>query len=107
MQVGVIVSRPRGYIIYINDTYARLLSIDPKAESENTLELGVNSRLHIVAQTGQPEINYTSSRIRLSWSTGSLQEEDQVVAVLGLVLWIALHCKQVCRKGLLESKRDV
>ena len=50
MQVGVIVSDHEGYIVYINDTYARFLNIDPKAEiGKHASALGVNSRLHIVA----------------------------------------------------------
>jgi transcriptional regulator with PAS, ATPase and Fis domain len=59
LQIGVIISDHEGRIIYINDTYARFLDIDPQAEvGKHATDVVANSRLHIVAQTGQMEINY-------------------------------------------------
>jgi transcriptional regulator with PAS, ATPase and Fis domain len=109
MQVGVIVSDREGYIIYINDTYARFLSIDPKAGiGKHASELGVNSRLHIVAQTGQPEINYPHQFKDKAFLVHRvpIKKEDQVVAVLGLVLFdsASTASKLAAKVSFLESK---
>jgi PAS domain S-box-containing protein len=53
MQVGVIVADHEGFIIYINKTYAQFLEIDPQSQiGKHASEMGVNSRLHVVARTG-------------------------------------------------------
>ena len=59
LQIGVIISDHEGRIVYINDTYARFLDIDPRAEiGKHATDVVANTRLHIVAKTGQMEINY-------------------------------------------------
>jgi transcriptional regulator with PAS, ATPase and Fis domain len=109
MQIGVIVSDHNGYIIYINDTYARFLNINPEAYiGRHATELGVNSRLHIVAGTGKAEVNYPH-RFK---DTGFLvhrvpiREHGKVIAVLGLVLFdSASTASRLAEKvSFLESK---
>ena len=53
LQIGVIISDHEGRIIYINDTYARFLDIDPQAEiGKLATDVVANTRLHIVAESG-------------------------------------------------------
>jgi transcriptional regulator with PAS, ATPase and Fis domain len=90
MQVGVIVSDHKGYIVYINDTYARFLGIDPKTDiGKHATELGVNSRLHIVAKTGNAEVNYPHQLKDKGYLVHRvpIKEKGKVVAVLGLVIF--------------------
>jgi transcriptional regulator with PAS, ATPase and Fis domain len=90
MQIGVIVSDHEGYIVYINDTYARFLGIDPKEKiGKHAEELGVNSRLHVVAKTGQAEINHPHQFKNRAFLVHRVPiwENDRIVAVLGLVLF--------------------
>jgi transcriptional regulator with PAS, ATPase and Fis domain len=90
LQVGVIISDHQGRIIYINDTYARFLDIDPRAElGKHATDVVANTRLHIVAQTGQMEINYPHQFKEHGFLVHRvpIKEEDQVIAVVGLVLF--------------------
>jgi transcriptional regulator with PAS, ATPase and Fis domain len=109
MQIGVIISDDSGYIIYINDTYARFLNIIPGDYiGKHASDLGVNSRLHIVARTGKAEVNYPH-RFK---DTGFLvhrvpiKENGKVIAVVGLVLFDnATTASRLAEKvSFLESK---
>ncbi len=72
MRVGVIVSDHEGYIVYINDTYARFIGMDQEMlVGRHASELPFNSRLHIVAKTGRwRSTGLISSAIARFWSTG-------------------------------------
>lgn len=112
MQVGVIVSDHEGYIVYINDTYARFLNIDPKAEiGKHASALGVNSRLHIVAKTGQAEVNYPHQLKDRGYLVHRvpIKDKGKVTAVLGLVLFdSASTASRLAEKvSFLESKLDL
>jgi len=109
MQIGVIVADHNGYIIYINETYARFLNMNPETSiGKHATDLGVNSRLHIVARTGKAEVNYPH-RFK---DTGFLvhrvpiKENGKVIAVLGLVLFdSATTASRLAEKvSFLESK---
>jgi len=109
MQVGVIVADHEGYIVYINDTYARFLNIDPAAEiGKHASELGVNSRLHIVAKTGQAEVNYPHQFKDRAFLVHRIpiKENGRIVAVLGLVLFdsASTASKLAEKVSFLESK---
>jgi len=109
MQVGVIVSDHEGYIVYINDTYARFLNLDPSAElGKHASELGVNSRLHIVAKTGQAEVNYPHQFKDRAFLVHRIpiKENGKIVAVLGLVLFdsASTASKLAEKVSFLESK---
>jgi len=77
MQVGVIVSDDEGYIVYINDTYARFLNINPSAEiGKHASGTRVNSRLHIVAKPDKRKSTILiNSKTGLSSSTASLSRK--------------------------------
>lgn len=90
MQVGVIVADHKGVVIYINETYAKFLEIDPQSQiGKHASELGVNSRLHIVARTGQAEINYPHQLKDRGYLVQRIpiKEKGKLIAVLGLVLF--------------------
>ena len=56
---GVLITDPDGYVIFFSDTYGKFLGMDPKAQiGKHTTDVIENSRMHIVARTGVPEINH-------------------------------------------------
>jgi PAS domain S-box-containing protein len=90
LQIGVIISDSEGRIIYINDTYARFLGIDPQAEvGKHATDVVANTRLHIVAKTGQMEINYPHQFKEHGFLVHRvpIKEDGRVIAVAGLVLF--------------------
>lgn len=90
MQIGVIVTDRHGIVTYINKTYRRFLSIyGEKAIGQHIRALVSNSRLHIVAETGQAEINCLHKHEGTGYLVQRLpiRENGAVVAVLGLVLF--------------------
>jgi PAS domain S-box-containing protein len=109
LQIGVIISDHEGRIIYINDTYARFLGIDPRAEvGKHATEVVANTRLHIVAQTGQMEINYPHQFKEHGFLVHRvpIKEDGRVIAVVGLVLFdSASTASRLAEKvSFLESK---
>jgi transcriptional regulator with PAS, ATPase and Fis domain len=89
-QVGVIVSDHEGYIVYMNDTYCRFLDMDPASGiGKHASDIGVNSRLHIVAKTGLAEVNYPHQFKDRAFLVHRvpIKEKGRVIAVLGLVLF--------------------
>ena len=109
LQVGVIVADHDGRVIYINDTYARFLGIDPAREiGKHATEVVANTRLHIVAQTGQMEINYPHQFKDHGFLVHRvpIRENGRVVAVVGLVLFdSASTASRLAEKvSFLESK---
>ena len=90
MQIGVIVSDHEGTIIYLNDTYARFLNIDPAAQiGKHATEVVANTRLHIVAKTGIAEVNYPHEFKDIGFLVHRIpiREDGKIIAVLGLVLF--------------------
>lgn len=90
LQIGVIICDREGRIIYINDTYARFLDIDPLNEvGKHATEVIANTRLHIVAKTGQMEINYPHQFKEHGFLVHRvpIKEDGRVIAVVGLVLF--------------------
>lgn len=90
MEVGVIAVDVHGVIIYINQTYARFLEIGvDDSLGKHVTKVVSNSRLHIVAETDQAEINYPHKHkdIGLLVHRIPIKKNNQVVAVLGLVLF--------------------
>ena len=109
MEIGVIVSDREGRIIYINETYARFLNMDPEAQiGKHATEIGVNSRLHIVANTGKAEINWPHQFKEKAFLVHRvpIKENGRVIAVLGLVLFdsATTASKLAEQVSLLESK---
>ena len=90
MQIGVIVTDQNGIVTYINKTYCRFLSIDgEKAIGQHARALVPNTRLHIVVETGEAEINRPHRHEGTGYLVHRLpiRENGSIVAVLGLVLF--------------------
>ncbi len=57
---GVVITDQKGKIIFFSKKYGEFLDIDPKETiGKNCWEVVENSRMHIVGETGIPEINQT------------------------------------------------
>jgi transcriptional regulator with PAS, ATPase and Fis domain len=90
MQIGVIVSDADGFIVYMNDTYARFLNLEPTRQiGKHATTVVANSRLHIVAKTGKAEINYPHRFKDIGFLVHRvpIKENGRVIAVVGLVLF--------------------
>jgi transcriptional regulator with PAS, ATPase and Fis domain len=112
LQIGVIVCNAEGIIVYINDTYARFLKIDPAVEiGKHVTEVIDNTRLHIVAKTGQMEINYPHRFREHGFLVHRvpIRENNRVIAVAGLVLFdSASTASRLAEKvSFLESKLNL
>jgi len=112
LQVGVIIADADGIIVYINDTYARFLSIDPQQEiGKHATEVIANTRLHVVAKTGQMEINYPHHFKDHGFLVHRVPifEDGKVIAVVGLVLFdSASTASRLAEKvSYLESKLNL
>ena len=109
---GAVVTDPDGYIIFFSDTYGKFLNMNPKEQiGKHTTEVIENSRMHLVAQTGIPEINHPHrimgqdmvvQRIPI-WIDGKL------VAVFGQVMFEDVRDLHVLAQklSLLESKVEL
>lgn len=109
MKVGVIVSDANGYIIYANETYAQFLdtSLD-RIIGEYATDVAEDSRLHVVAKTGQAEINYPHRHKDVGYLVHRIpiKEKGKIIAVMGLILFdnatTAVSLSEKCAR--LESK---
>jgi len=56
---GVIITDPDGFVIFLSETYGRFLGVDPGRKiGKHCTDVIENTRMHIVAKTGIPEINH-------------------------------------------------
>ena len=57
---GAIVTDSDGYVTHFNKPYGQYLGLDPESQiGRYCTEVVENTRMHIVAKTGKPEINQT------------------------------------------------
>jgi len=60
IQDGAVIVCSQGYITHLNEAYGKFLDIDTtEFIGKHCTEVIENTRLHIVAKTGKPEINFT------------------------------------------------
>ncbi|MBI4773704.1 MAG: PAS domain-containing protein, partial [Deltaproteobacteria bacterium] len=106
---GVIVTDAEGYVTHFNEPYGRFLGVDPKEQvGRHATEVIENTRMHIVAKTGKPEINVTQ-RIKgrdMVVQRIPIKEKGKVIAVYGQVMFKNVRdVRNLARKlKLLESK---
>jgi PAS domain S-box-containing protein len=106
---GVVVTDANGYITHFNKPYGRFLGIDSEAQiGKHVTEVIENTRMHIVAKTGKPEINKTQ-RIRgqnMVVQRIPIKKNGRVIAVFGQVMFKDVRdVGKLARKlSLLESK---
>ena len=87
---GAVVTDPNGYIIYFNKPYGQFLGVDADAQvGKHVTEVIENSRMHIVAKTGTPEIN-VAQRIKgqdMVVQRIPIKKNGKVIAVFGQVMF--------------------
>ncbi len=87
---GVLVTNADGYITHFNEPYGRFLGVNPAEQiGRHTTEVVENTRMHIVAQTGRPEIN-VPHRIKgqdMVVQRIPIQKDGKVIAVFGQVMF--------------------
>jgi len=106
---GAMVTDADGIITHFNKPYGQFLDLDPAAQiGKNCLEAIENSRMHIVAKTGKPEINQTH-RIQgqdMVVQRIPIRKDGRVIAVFGQVMFKDVRDvrKLADRLSVLESK---
>ena len=106
---GAMVTDEKGYITHFNKPYGEFLGVDPKAQiDKHCTEAVENSRMHIVAHTGKPEINQSQRIIgkKMVVQRIPIRRDGQVVAVFGQVMFKDVKdvSKLASELKLLESK---
>jgi PAS domain S-box-containing protein len=106
---GIMVTDADGYVTHFNRPYGQFLGLDPGEQiGKHCTEVVENSRMHIVAQTGVPEINQ-SQRIRgqnMVVQRIPILKDGKVIAVFGQVMFKDVKDvgKLARELSLLESK---
>jgi len=106
---GIMVTDADGYITHFNRPYGQFLGIDPSEQiGKHCTDVVENTRMHIVAQTGIPEINQ-SQRIRgqnMVVQRIPIWKDGRVIAVFGQVMFKDVKDvgKLARELSLLESK---
>ncbi len=109
---GVLVTDGEGYVTHMNRPYGRFLGVDPEALiGKHCTEVIENTRMHIVAKTGKPELNY-SHRIKgqdMVVQRIPIKKDGEVIAVFGQVMFKdARDVSKLAKKlSLLESKVEL
>ena len=111
MKIGIVVSDSNGYLLYMNPTYAESLQLVKPLDfyiGKHVTEMNPNTRMHIVAQTAQAEINWPHEFHGESLLVHRIpiKESGNLIAVLGLVLFTnAEHVNELAEKlSFLQSK---
>ncbi|MDY6789938.1 MAG: sigma 54-interacting transcriptional regulator [Thermodesulfobacteriota bacterium] len=106
---GSMVTDAKGFITHFNRPYGHFLGLNPAEQiGKHCTEAIENSRMHIVAKTGKPEIN-RSHRIKgqkMVVQRIPIKKEGQVIAVFGQVMFKDVRDvgKLAKNLSLLESK---
>jgi len=106
---GAIVTDADGYITHFNKPYGEFLGVNPAEQiGRHCTEAVENSRMHLVAKTGIPEINQ-SHRImgqNMVVQRIPIKKSNQVIAVFGQVMFKDIKDvrKLAAELSLLESK---
>ncbi len=106
---GVMVTDAQGYITHFNTPYGQFLGVDAKAQlGRHCTSVIENTRMHVVAETGIPEINH-AHRIKgrdMVVQRIPIEKDGKVIAVFGQVMFKNVRdVSKLARKlALLESK---
>jgi len=106
---GSMVTDEQGYITLFNKPYGQFLGIDPQEQiGKHCTEVVENSRMHIVAQTGEPEFS-ESHHIKgqkMVVHRIPIKKDGKTIAVFGQVLFKDVRdvSKLAKKLSLLESK---
>ncbi len=87
---GAMVTDAEGYITHFNTPYGEFLGLNPEAQiGKHCTEVIENTRMHIVAKTGRPEINHVH-RIKgqdMVVQRIPIKKDGKVIAVFGQVMF--------------------
>lgn len=106
---GVLVTDARGVVTHFNKPYGRFLGLEPLAQiGKHCTEVLDNTRMHIVAKTGTPEINQ-AHRVKgqnMVVQRIPIKKDGKVVAVFGQVMFKDVRDvrRLANRLSVLESK---
>lgn len=87
---GVLVTDADGYVIYFNRPYGQFLGIDPAEQiGKHVTKVVENTRMHIVAKTGEAEINkpHKIKGQNMVVQRIPIKQNGKVVAVFGQVMF--------------------
>lgn len=106
---GVMITDANGYITHFNQPYGDFLGVVPAAQiGKHCTEVIENTRMHLVAKTGIPEINHTHliKGQRMVVQRIPIKKEGEVIAVFGQVMFKNVRDvgKLAKKLSLLESK---
>ena len=106
---GAVVINQDGYITHFNESYGKFLGTDPQSFiGKHCTDVIENTRLHIVAKTGRPEINYTQhiKNQEMVVQRIPIHHKGKLIAVYGQVIFknIKEIKKVVSKLSVLESK---
>lgn len=109
---GVIVTDPDGYITLFNKPYGMFLGIDPEEQiGKHCTEVIENTRMHIVARTGIPEVNQSHmvNGQNMIVQRIPIKKNGKVIAVFGQVMFKSEKdvAKLAEKLSLLKSKVKV
>ncbi len=109
---GVIITDPEGSVIFFSETYGRFLGMNPQKKiGRHCTEVIENTRMHIVAQTGLPEINHPHRIMGQDMVVQRLPIgiDGKLVAVFGQVMFEDVKDVSVLasKLSLLESKVEL
>jgi len=109
---GSMVTDAQGFITHFNKPYGDFLGLDPAAQiGKHCTEVIENSRMHIVAQTGIPEINQSHliKGQKMVVQRIPIKKDGKVVAVFGQVMFKDVRdvTKLAKKLSLLESKLEL
>jgi len=109
---GTMVTDSQGFITHFNKPYGKFLGMDPDEQiGRHCTEVIENTRMHIVAKTGRPEINDTH-RIKgqdMVVQRIPIKKHGKIVAVFGQVMFKDVRdVRKLAEKlELLESKVEL
>ena len=106
---GAVVTDVNGHITHFNKPYGEFLGVNPEAQiGRHCTESVENSRMHIVAKTGKPEINQSHQIIGKNMVVQRIpiKKDGRVIAVFGQVMFKDVRDvrKLASELTLLESK---
>jgi len=106
---GSMITDAEGYVTHFNKPYGKFLGVEPSEQLGKHCSIVVeNSRMHLVAETGKPEINYPH-RIKgrdMVVQRIPIKKDGKVIAVFGQVMFKDVRdVSKLARKlAVLESK---
>ena len=106
---GVVVVDPDGCITHFNKCFGKFLGIDPQAQiGKHVTEVLENTRIHIVAKTGKPEVNVIQhvKGQDMVVQRIPIKKDGKVIAAFGHVMFrdVGDLAKLARKLSLLESK---